>query len=60
MKWWVFNDEQLGEAIAAFIEREKREHNLCHNDNTADKLAAAVGAFLDSPEVRAQKMRGDN
>ncbi len=60
MRWWTFNEQQLGDAMAEFTDREKREHNLCHNDQSADKLAEAIVAFLGSPEVRAHKMRGDN
>lgn len=59
MRWWAFNEQQLGESMAEFIDREKREHNLCHNDHTAEKLAEAIIAFLGSPEVARNKMRGD-
>lgn len=58
MRWWTFNEQQLGDAMAEFIDREKRERNLCSNDHTADKLAEAIVCFLTSPEVRAHKMRG--
>lgn len=59
MRWWYFSEYVLAEALADFVAREKREHNLCHNDRTADNLAAAIVAFLASREVRAHKMRGD-
>ena len=58
MKYWVFSEEQLDAAIAAFIERVKREKKLCHNDSTADRLGEVIKAFLDAPEARAHKLQG--
>jgi len=60
VKWWVFNEERLLLALAAFVERQKREHELVHNDTTADKLGEAIRSFLDSPEAREHKLRGDD
>jgi len=59
MKWWVFNAEQIEAALAAFVERQKRDHEWVHNDSTADKLGEAIRAFLESPEAREHKLRGD-
>lgn len=58
MKWWAFNAEQLSAALADFIEREKREGYLCHNESSADKLAEAICDFLHSPEASAHKLIG--
>ncbi len=58
MKWWVFTEEQCDRAIAAFVERLKRDRALVHNDQTADRLGEAIKLFLDSPEAREHKLRG--
>lgn len=58
MRYWVFTDAQLERALAAFVERIKRDKTLVHNDTTADKLGEAIKIFLDSPEARERKLMG--
>lgn len=52
MKWWAFNEEQLKAALAQWAVRRTAELGQA-------LPVRLVTDFLDSPEVRAQKMRGD-
>lgn len=55
MRWWTFNEQQLGDAMAEFTDRIKSEPFV-----DPERIAAAIIAFLTSPEVQAHKMRGDD
>jgi len=62
MKWWVFNEEQLGHAIAAY--RARTNEGIKCEIGTTSTLTARAGFdeicdFLNSPEARAHNLRGD-
>ena len=57
MKWWVFNEDQLGAALADWT-----KERLAELPASAPELAlehAIVREFLNSEAARAHKLRGD-
>lgn len=59
MKWWVFNEEQLLNALNGFRVRVTQEQNLPREGISSDDMHAIVTSFLLSPEARAHNLRGD-
>ena len=55
MKYWVFTEQRLDAALAAFVARQKRDRGM---DYSADVLSNEIKNFLDSPEARTHKLQG--
>lgn len=71
MKWWVFNEEQLAPALSAYRDRQRKEFPVTVlqvpgqiDVPSGTMTIVCTGAddiieFLNSPEARAQNLRGD-
>ena len=57
MKWWAFNEEQLDRALTAWMQRRNNPQDQAETIVLEEDYAVRV--FLESPEVLANKMRGD-
>lgn len=51
MRWWVFNEEQLADALAAYLERELARHHHPEDAKRLEDLPERIRAFFDSPET---------
>lgn len=55
MKWWVFNEEQLDEALVELMRGKGAAGAVL-----SYAPASEIKAFLESDIARAHGMRGDN
>jgi len=61
VKYWVFTEQQLAAALAAYMMRHRREMLCTYVAERAHKLGlteSAIRDFLDSPEAREHKLWG--
>lgn len=56
MKWWVFNEDQLGRALAQW---RREEIDAGADSDIADEVIERIQVFLNSEAARANKLRGD-
>lgn len=56
MKWWVFNEDQLGRAL---FQWRHDEIDAGADPEILDEVIERIAAFLNSDAARAHKLRGD-